>query len=190
MDAETYVVEKILSDAQETANFLVTEVKKRAADKLRTARKEAEKQQEAELIKAKSNTKDLKARSLQLVVVEQRKADLVTKHTILDTVFKDARAETLASKHYKDLIKNLITKFCKSDACIVISKHDEKILTAEFIRTCATKIKYKLTRRVESSFEGGIIIESSKYDINLTLDALLDSARKRIEVKVAQILWG
>lgn len=190
MNAETHVVEKILNDAHEKANFLVAEAKKRAADKLHAARKEAEKQQEIELIKAKNNAKDLKGRSLQYAVVERRKADLAAKHRIMDSIFKEARAEVLESKHYKYLIRNLIIEHCNSDACIVVSRHDEKVLTAEFINNCATKIKRKLSRRVESSFEGGIIIESGKYDINLTLDELLHSASARIEVKVAGLLWG
>lgn len=190
MSAEAYVVDKILSDAHEKANFLIADAKKRAADKLRTAKIEAEKQQETDLIKARNNIKDLKSRSLQLVTVEQRKTDLAAKHKILDAVFSEARTEVLTAKNYKEFIKSLIIKYCNCDSCIVVSKRDEKALSAEFIKSCGTKLKYKLTRHVDSSFEGGIIIECSKYDINLTLDVLLESAHKQLEVEVAQILWG
>lgn len=190
MDAADYIVEKILNDAHETAAFLVTEAKKQAADKLRSAMKEAEKQEETNMAKAKNNIKDLKGRSLQLAAVEKRKAELSAKHAILDSVFNEARSEIHASKDYKNLIQDLIVKHCNCDACIVVSKQDEKVLTAEFIKTCATKIKCKLSRRVENNFEGGIIIESSKYDISLTLDDLFASARKQIGVKAANILWG
>jgi vacuolar-type H+-ATPase subunit E/Vma4 len=108
----------------------------------------------------------------------------------LDDVFEQARAEILKSKSYKNFIKTLIAKHCICDACIVISKRDEKTLTAAFVNTCATNCKRKFTRRVTDTFEGGIIIESEKYDIRLTLDDIFANAREQIEKQVAELLWG
>jgi len=190
MNAANAIIEKILSDAQNKADLLVSETKTRAADKLRDAKKEVEKQEEETLAKAKLNVRDLKARKVQLAAIEQKKTDLIAKRAILDDVFKEARAEILKSKGYKNLIRSLVTKHCCCDACIVVSKHDEKVLTAAFIKTCSTKCKFKFTRRVTDSFEGGIIIESEKYDIHLTLDDVIATTREQIEKQVAELVWG
>ena len=191
MDAAANIITgKILSDAQAAADALVADARKRAADKLRAVKKESDQQTEIELARANSNMQNLRDRNAQLAAIEQKKSDLGAKREILNTVFEQARSEILSSKNYKTFIENLVTKHCVCDACIVIGTGDEKTLTAEFISSCAAKCKCKFTRRVTDAFHGGIVIESAKYDIRLTLDDLLATAREHLEVKAAEILWG
>jgi vacuolar-type H+-ATPase subunit E/Vma4 len=77
MNAADAIIKKILTDAQDAADSLVSETKTRAADKLRDAKKEVEQQEDAAIIRAKSNIKDLKVRKVQLAAIEQKKSDLV-----------------------------------------------------------------------------------------------------------------
>lgn len=189
--ADNQIAKRIINDAQEIAKASVSEARVKAAYKLKSTQKKLEEEQEAKLRAQKNLLDEQFERQNSIAEIEQRQHVLKDKFEILNKVFETVKDELLKLNKtaYTAFIKALIIKNCQDGDTVVVSKKDEKRLTAEFIKAAGTLAKKKLTRSIGDGFDGGIILGNKNYDLPLTLDDILHNFRAKREAEVAKILF-
>jgi len=177
--SENYIVKKILGDARLSADAVIKDAKKKAADKISAVKRQFE-LDEAEALKNAKNKHEKHAEHHKaLAEIEVRKANLVKKHAALDEVFADARSELLKGDKYNTLIAELVKRYARKGDTVLAAKKLSTTLAQE----------YKLKQITDPKVEG-IILSNDNYELKLTLDELLKNFRVHREEQIAKILWG
>ncbi|MHC4190670.1 MAG: V-type ATP synthase subunit E [Planctomycetota bacterium] len=196
MEAEK-VVEKILADAKTEAE----KVKKQAQDKVAAEQAKLDER----LIEYKKQTetlaekagKDEKSHILAAARMDIAKQSLAEKRNILDEVFEQARRQlqNLPDEQYHELITKLIFDVVETgDEEIVIDKNENRI-DQKFIKEINRKLgpDYKSDLRLSDQRQdlgGGFILRRGKIKTNVSIDVLLDHARKELEIELAKQLFS
>jgi len=115
------------------------------------------------------------------------------KHIALASIYDLAKQYfiSLNDTKYKEFIERLIMAHANNGDTVVIAEKDTKRITTDFIDTCATKARIKLILSIDTHpFDGGIFLQGSKYDKNLTLNALINAVKEDTEAEITKILFG
>ena len=180
------IAKKAGESAQAEAKAMIAAAKKAAAERVARAKAEIEENAESALkkaqIRAEQEAKQAKIVSQAQNLRETQRA----RQAVIDSVFQTARKDLLG-KGGKDLASTLIKKYGKSGDTVIVSKKDEKSITAEFLKGLSVK---NLKREVSDKFEGGIILENASYELRLTMDDLLGNLREQVELEVSNILFN
>ncbi len=119
------------------------------------------------------------------------------KHDLLDNLYKSVReyVESLPTNHYRDIFINALRKLGETEGTIIVAA-DKDILNDDFIKLASDKIESDtgkkcnfVLRKVDESWRG-FILEKEKIRHNVTLDAILASARERTEEKIIRRLFS
>ena len=196
MEAEQ-VVEKILADARAEAD----KIKKQADDKeageqnkLSEQLDEYKKQTE---ILAQQAGEDEKSHILAAARMNIAKEYLVEKRKILDKVFEQARQQlqNLPDEEYHALIKKLLLDAVETGDEEVVVDTNEGRISEELIK----EINQQLSSDRKSSLKlsdqrldlgAGFILTRGKIKTNVSIEVLLDQARKELEIQLAKELFG
>lgn len=195
MEAEQ-VVEKILADAKAEAD----KIKKQAEDqdaaeqaKLTEQLNEYKKQTE---ILAKKAGEDEKSHILAAARMDIAKEYLAEKRKILDEVFEQARQQlqNLPDEEYRTLIKKLILDAVETGDEEVIIDTNENRIDHEFIKQINRELSsgYKGNLRLSDQRQdlgAGFILKRDKVRINVSIEVLLNQARKELEIELAKDLF-
>ncbi|MHC4488232.1 MAG: V-type ATP synthase subunit E family protein [Planctomycetota bacterium] len=141
--------------------------------------------------------KDEKSHILAAARMDIAKQSLAEKRNILDEVFEQARRQTqnLPDKQHHELITKLMLEVVETgDEEIVIDKNENRI-DKEFIKQINHKLgpdhKGKLRLSDEKQdLGGGFILRRGKIKTNVSIEVLLDQARKELEIELAKELFG
>jgi len=196
MEAEQ-VVEKILADAKAEAQ----KIKKQAQDKVAAEQAKLDERlieykKQTEIL-AKKAGKDEKSHILAAARMDIAKQFLAEKRKILDEVFEQARRQTqnLPDEQYHELITKLMLEVVETgDEEIVIDKNENRI-DQKFIKQINHKLgpghKGNLRLSDEKQDLGsGFILRRGKIKTNVSIDVLLNQARKDLEIELAKKLFG
>ena len=196
MEAEQ-VVEKILADAKAEAE----KIKKQAQDKVAAEQAKLDEQlieykKQTEILAEKAG-KDKKSHILAAARMDIAKQFLAEKRKILDEVFKQARQQLrdLPDEQYHELITKLMLEVVETgDEEIVIDKNENRI-DQRFIKQINHKLGpgYKGKLRLSDEKQdlgGGFILRRGKIKTNVSIEVLLDQARKELEIELAKELFG
>ena len=162
MDKEKDIIDRIVKNASEKAESLISLAKKNASESFILAKQQIVEEKKEALVKAKELIRVEKEQRDRLVSLDQRKEELEKRRKVVDSVFAEAEKELLSmkDKDYKALIKKITTKYAKPGDTIVTSKKND-----------------------------GIIIRNKKYDLVFTFDKMLTALRLEIESEVAGLLY-
>ncbi len=195
MEAEQ-VVEKILADARAEAD----KIKKQAddketgeQDKLFEQLDEYKKQTQ---ILAQQAGKDEQSHILAAARMNIAKEYLAEKRKILDEVFEQARQQlqSLPDDEYHTLIKKLLLDAIETGDEKVVVDTNEGRIDHEFIK--------QINRELGPGYQGnlnlsdqrqnlgaGFILTRGKIKTNVSIEVLLDQARKELEIQLAKQLF-
>jgi len=196
MEAEQ-VVEKILADAKAEAE----KIKKQAQDKVAAEQAKLDERlieykKQTEILAQKAG-KDEKSHILAAARMDIAKQFLTEKRKILDEVFEQVRQQTqnLPDEQYHELITKLMLEVVETgDEEIVIDKNENRI-DKEFIKKINHKLGpgHKGNLRLSDEKQdlgGGFILRRGKIKTNVSIDVLLNQARKDLEIELAKELFG
>jgi len=196
MEAEQ-VVEKILADAKAEAE----KIKEQAQDKVAAEQAKLDEQlieykKQTEVLAEKAG-KDEKSHILAAARMDIAKQFLAEKRKILDEVFEQARRQlrNLPDEQYHELITKLMLEVVETgDEEIVIDKNENRI-DQKFIKHINHKLGpgYKGNLRLSDEKQdlgGGFILRRGKIKTNVSIEVLLDQARKELEIELAKQLFG
>ena len=195
MDTEQ-VVEKILADARAEAD----KIKKQADDK------EAGEQDKLsqQLVEYKKQTgilaqqagEDKNSHILAAARMNIAKDYLAEKRKILDEVFEQARQQlhNLPDEEYHTLIKKLLIEAVETGDEEVVVDTNEGRIDHEFIKQINRELGPGFQGNLKLSNErqnlgAGFILTRGKIKTNVSIEVLLDQARKELEIQLAKELF-
>jgi V/A-type H+-transporting ATPase subunit E len=195
MEAEQ-VVEKILADARAEAD----KIKKKADDKETAEQSKLSEQldeykKQTQILAQQAGT-DEKSHILAAARMNIAKEYLAEKRKILDEVFEQAhqQLQNLPDPEYHALIKKLLIEAVETGDEEVVVDTNEGRIDHDFIK--------KINRELGPGFKGnlklskerqnlgaGFILTRGKIKTNVSIEVLLDLARKEMEIKLAKELF-
>ncbi len=196
MDAEQ-VVEKILADAKAEAEKIKSEAQeKENAEQAKLDEQLSDYKKQTDIIAQKAG-EDKKAHLLAAARMDIAKDYLAEKRKILDEVFAQARQklQNLPDGEYCKLMTKLMLKAVETGDEEVIVDNNEKRIDQKFIKNIKRELGpgYKGNLRLsgeKQNLGGGFILKRGKIKNNVSLEVLLNQARKELEIELAKKLFG
>jgi V/A-type H+-transporting ATPase subunit E len=196
MEAEQ-VVEKILADAKVEAEKIKSEAQeKENAEQAKLDEQLSDYKKQTDIIAQKAG-EDKKAHLLAAARMDIAKDYLAEKRKILDEVFAQARQklQNLPDGEYCKLMTKLMLKAVETGDEEVIVDNNEKRIDQKFIKNINRELGpgYKGNLRLsgeKQNLGGGFILKRGKIKNNVSLEVLLNQARKELEIELAKKLFG
>lgn len=195
MEAEQ-VVEKILADARAE----VDKIKKQADDK--EAGEQDKLSEQLDEYKKQTGTlaqqagEDEKSHILAAARMNIAKEYLAEKRKILDEVLEQARRQlqNLPDEEYHALIKKLLLDAVETGDEEVVVDTNEGRIDHEFIKQINRELGPGFQGNLKLSSErqnlgAGFILTRGKIKTNVSIEVLLDQARKELEIQLAKELF-
>ena len=196
MEAEQ-VVEKILADAKAEAEKIKKQADDQdAAEQAKLTEQLDEYKKQTEILAQKAG-EDEKSHILAAARMDIAKQFLAEKRKILDEVFEQARRQlqNLPDGEYRALIKKLLLDTVETGDEEVVVDTNESRIDHEFIRQINRKLgpDYKSNLRLSDERQdlgAGFILKRGKIKTNVSIQVLLEQARKELEIELAKELFG
>jgi V/A-type H+-transporting ATPase subunit E len=190
------VVEKILTDANAEAEKMRKDAEEKQAEeqaKVDEQMQDYKKQTEALAQKA---ARDRKLQLLASARMDIAMEFLAEKRKMLDEVFKQARGQllNLSDDDYRRLCNKLMHAAVETGDEEVIIDKNEKRIDQDFIKQINRELGpgYKGNLRLSDerhNIGAGFILRRGKIKNNVSLEVLLDRARKNLEIELAKELF-
>jgi len=190
------VVEKILADAKAEAEKIKKQAEENEAAeqaKLNERLKEHEKQTE---VLAEKAGEDEESHILAAARMDIAKQLLAEKRKILDEVFEQAheQLQNLPDEEYRTLCTKLMLETVETGEEEVIIDKNENRINKEFIEQVNKQLSSKGKGELKLSDQkqdigAGFILKRGQIKTNVSLDVLLDQARKELEIDLAKELF-
>lgn len=189
------VTEKILSDAQADAEKIKKEAdEKETSEQAELAEQLDEYEKQTEVLAQKSG-EERKMRLLAAARMEIAKDFLGEKRKILDEVFEQAKIQftNLPDEEYRNVMAQLMKKATESgDEEVIIDKKEKRIndeLINQVNQQLGNKGNLKLSKE-KGNLGAGFILKRGKIKNNVSLQVLLEQARKELEIELAKELFS
>lgn len=182
MEGKQKIIDDILSSARSAAAAVVAEATEQAQAEIEELRAELDAAQKDALEKAELAAQELYLGQVKLGELEAGKAMLRAKQACVAAVYYGVKNKILAAKdaEYLKILQGVIVKYAEDGDQVIASKNDGKRVTAAWLKKVATAAKIKLTLSSEKGdFDGGVILRNSRYDRDLTIDAIVEELKER-----------
>ena len=192
----TQVVDKILANAKAEAQKIKKQTDaSEAAEQAKLNEQLNEYKKQTEVL-AKKAGEDEESHIMAAARMDIAKQLLTEKRKILDEVFEQARQQlqNLPEHDYRSLCNKLMLEAVETgDEEVIIDKKDNRI-NQDFIdqvnRQLSSKGKGELRLSEQKQNIGaGFILKRGKIKTNVSLDVLLNQARKELEIDLAKELF-
>jgi V/A-type H+-transporting ATPase subunit E len=190
------VIEKILSDANAEAKKIAKQAKEKAAADQAQLDEQLDKYKKQTETLAKKAGEDEKSHILAAARMDIAKQLLAEKRKILDEVFEQARKQLkeLPDEQYRKLCAKLILEAVETGDEEVVIDTNEKRIDQEFIKKVNRELGpgYKGNLRLSDEKQelgAGFILRRDKIKTNVSINVLLEQARKELEIELAKELF-
>lgn len=190
MDGKQAILNKILEDASNTANDILSTAKAQSEQLLSDATAWAN-QYHAENLKAlEKEKKEIVERKLTVAELDVRKLTLQAKQSLIDDVFDIAidKLCSLGKTYYKKLVVALLEQNAEKDDEIILScdgvLNEEDLSNEEIVKKFSLKFS-----SVKGVFKGGIKLLGKVSDKDLTFKSLIESIKEEKTSEVAKLLF-
>ncbi len=195
MEAEQ-VVQKILADARAEAERIGKEAEeKEAAEQARLNEQLAQYKKQTESL-AKKAGEDEESHILAGARMDMAKQFLAEKRKILDEVFEQARRQLteLPDEQYRHLFTKLMLEAVETGEEEAIVDKNERRINPDLIHQVNQQLGPNRKGAVKLSDErhnlgAGFILRRGKVKTNVSLEVLLEQARKELEIELARQLF-
>ena len=189
------VVTKILSDARTQAETIKKQAEEReAAENSKVGEDLARFEQQTKAMVDKAAA-DERSQRLAVARMEAAKEYAAAKTSLLNEVFTQARQklEKLPDDEYRGLMAKLMAAAVETgDEKVVPGKNDARIdakLVADVNARLQDKGRLALADE-KHNFGGGFLLTRGKIRTNVSLNVLVEQARKDLEIEVAKDLFS
>ncbi len=195
MDAQK-VIEKILSDAGTEAQKIGQEARdKQAGEQAGLEQQLGDYRAQTKALAEKAG-RDEKSHILAAARMQIAKEYLAEKRKILDEVFEQARrrVQSLPDGEYRGLMAQLMVAAVETGEQEVVIGNKEGRIDDSLLREVNDKLaasgkgNLKLSQQ-RQNLAGGFILKRGKIKTNVSIDVLLDRARKELEIELAGQLF-
>ena len=190
------VVEKILADARAEADKIKKQAEGKEAGEQEKLSEQLDEYKKQTQILAQQAGKDKKSHVLAAARMNIAKEYLAEKRKILDEVFEQARQQlqNLPDEEYHALIKKLLLEAVETGDEEVVVDTNEGRIDHEFIKQINRELGPGFQGNLKLSGErqdlgAGFILTRGKVKTNVSIEVLLDQARKELEIQLAKELF-
>jgi V/A-type H+-transporting ATPase subunit E len=186
------IINKILSDADERAEGILRDAHQKAGESIAKANADGREDRKIAETQASLKIPELKRRSVSVAELEVKKQALAARQQALGETFDKAvdKLCALPDDKYLAIISAMIKANATDGDVVVISSNDKKRITTAYLASLAKEMGISLTlSKTFGDFKGGIILESSGCDKNMTFEVEMASLREEIEPKVSAMLF-
>ena len=191
------ILDKIAQDAQEAAERLGSEANAKVAALKSESRAKIKAQHAATLAQAQRDSDELEQRMLRMEELEERKALLAAKRTLLQDAFSRTGAllAAMPTAEKRAFFIREAAWFASGNETLAVSEKalwfDDAFLSDVNRALAAQGKPAKLTLGGERpETDEGLILRHSGAEIRCTLRALLEEARAKLEQEAAEALFG
>ena len=196
MQAEQ-VIKKIKADAQNEAENILKQAKKKLEAEKPTLDEELKRYEIQTQQIAKKAQQDEKTHILAAARMRIAKQNLAEKRAILNEVFERAirKIRDLDDDRYKTLIEKRMLEAVETGDEEVLLDNSEKRIDMDFLKEINRKLApgFKGNLRLAPSGMnlggGGFILKRGKIKTNVSLTVLIEQARKDLEIQLAKELF-
>jgi V/A-type H+-transporting ATPase subunit E len=192
----TQVVDKILADAKAEAQKIKEQTEANEAAEQAKLNEQLDEYNKQTEILAKKAGQDEESHILAAARMDLAKQLLAEKRKILDEVFEQARQQlqSLPDEDYRSLCTKLMLEAVETgDEEVIVDKKDNRInqgFIDQVNRQLSSKGKGELKLSDQRQDLGaGFILKRGKIKTNVSLDVLLEQARKELEIDLAKELF-
>lgn len=190
------VVEKILADAKAEAEKIRKQAEENeAAEQAKLSRQLDQYNKQTEILARKAG-EDEESHILAAARMDIAKQLLAEKRNILDDAFEQARQQLrdLPDEEYRALFTKMMLETVETgDEEVIVDKNDNRInqdLIDQVNQQLDSRGKGNLKLSDEKQDIGaGFILKRGQIKTNVSLDVLLDQARKELEIDMAKELF-
>jgi len=190
------VVDKILADAKAEAAKIKKQAEENvAAEQAKLAVQLDEYNKQTEILARKAG-EDEESHILAAARMDIAKQLLAEKRKILDEVFEQAREQlqNLPDEDYRNLCTKLMLEAVETGAEEIIVDKNEKRINQDLIDQVNGQLSSKGKGELKLSDQkqdigAGFILKRGQIKTNVSLNVLLDQARKELEIDLAKELF-
>jgi len=190
------VIEKILADARAEADKIKKQANDKEADEQAKLNEQLEEYNKQTTVLARKAGEDEKSHILAAARMNIAKEYLAEKRRILDEVFEQAKQQlqNLPDDEYKSLIKKLLLDAVETGDEEVIVDTNESRIDHEFIKLMNRELGPGYHGNLKLSSEkqdigAGFILSRGKVKTNVSIEVLLEQARKELEIQLGKELF-
>ena len=187
------LLSKIILDAEAQAEEIKTTAEQASAVALDNAITSFNAEFEKVISKAKTDGEEIITQAVLNAEIEARKILLKAKQEVLSATIERSleKLMKLPDSEYIALITDMIAGVVENGDTVIISRNDEKRLTAEVIAKISKVIGKKLTLSNErGDFLGGVILSQNGLDKNMTLENELSEIKQERINKLSTKLFS
>jgi V/A-type H+-transporting ATPase subunit E len=190
------VIEKILADARAEADKIKKQADEKEADEQAKLNEQLEEYNKQTTTLAQQAGEDEKSHILAAARMKKSKEYLAEKRKILDDVFEQAKQQlqNLPDEEYKSLIKKLLLDAVETGDEEIIVDTNEGRIDHDFIKLLNRELGpgYKGNLKLSSEKQdigAGFILSRGKVKTNVSIEVLLEQARKELEIQLGKELF-
>lgn len=188
MSGKEAIIEKILSDARAIVNSTLEEANIFSAEEISVAQNDVKVYREKNMAESYEEREEIIRRKITVANLEVKKLMLQAKQELLSVAFADTiaavKTDTLG---YQKLVEAMLTMANDGDI-VTFSQSDKDLFDVKWLKAHTSKAV--TINKNYGEFCGGVILEGSGSDKNMTLEVELDSVRNNHEPEIAGILFG
>ena len=193
MTGQENIIKKISDDAAAVVDEIRSETRAKTDAMYAEAEKKcAEMRAEADAMIA-SRTAEIQRSRETVADLDIKKQLLGMRRELIDEVFDGVAGSLrkILGRKYPELISAMLRSAAEDGDVLVISANDADVITDEFVKKTAKAMGIKLSLDPSfGDFAGGIVLRSSGYDKNLTIEVETETLREEMETKVAELLFA
>lgn len=193
------IVEKILEDARAEAQKILEEAEREASRIAADSEVEADRVRRSVLKEAQAEAERRRQQVLAEARLKARQCVLAARRRAVDRVFEEAlqRLQGLPPERYFEVLTLLILEAAETGREeIILSQEDRARLPTSFLNEINEELR-KIGKPGELNLSpearalgGGVVLCGSRVEINASFPALVEQARRQLEIEAAKILFG
>ena len=193
------IVQRILEDARAEVQKILEEAEREAARIAADSEVEADRVRRSVLKEAQEEAERRRQQVLAEARLKARQRVLAARRRAVDRVFEEAlrRLQGLPPERYLEVLKRLILEGTETGREeIVLSPEDRAKLPPSFpdeineeLRKRGKPGELKLSEEARA-LGGGVVLRGSRVEVNASFPALVEGARRQLEIEAAKILFG
>lgn len=188
MSGKEAIIEKILKDGRAIVNSTLEEANNFSVEEISVAQNDVKVYREKNMAESYSEREEIIRRKITVANLEVKKLVLQAKQELISDAFSDAiNAIKSDKKSYESLITRML-KLADDGDIVTFSEQDKELFDEKWLKAHTDK-KVSINKNY-GAFCGGIILESSDSDKNMTLEVELNSVRNAYEPQIAAIMFG
>jgi vacuolar-type H+-ATPase subunit E/Vma4 len=183
----------IIDSAKKKADKMIEAAKIELENELKEFEKTLNEEYEIKLNKAKKEIDEEIAREKTVEIPKIAKEKLLRKKKMLDEFFEKLKGELLKDeKSYLKLLFNALKNDLVDYATIYLNENDLKKFRKEIEKFVAHELKLKNVKVADSpiDIDGGVIIKTESYEVDDSLDSIINAFREEKEIEIAKEIFG